>query len=133
VVAPCLFGGRCPALARERDWCHENRSLRGDEADETLKFAYLVLRRHGVWPHDQRHFRVVSEKMAEKGREKLWGCGPRGRFLITRLSRHRARANAAWDEIARGDVVRFDSLEERTSELRVGADCGVSIVRKVVR
>jgi ribosomal protein RSM22 (predicted rRNA methylase) len=128
VVAPCLWRGKCPALARERDWCHEDRS-----EDETLKFAYLVLRRHGEWSADPRQWRVVSAKMEEKGREKLWACGVRGRYLLTRLDRHASDANAAWKDIARGDVVEIDGLEEKGDGLRLGKDSPVRVRLPVVR
>jgi ribosomal protein RSM22 (predicted rRNA methylase) len=128
VVAPCLWRGKCPALARERDWCHEDRS-----EDETLKFAYLVLRRNGEWSADPRQWRVVSAKMEEKGREKLWACGVRGRYLLTRLDRHASDANAAWKDIARGDVVEIDGLEEKGDGLRLGKESRVRVRLPVVR
>jgi ribosomal protein RSM22 (predicted rRNA methylase) len=131
VVAPCLFRGGCPALSRERDWCHEDRST--TQGDETLKFSYLVLRREGRFSEDARRFRVVSERMREKGREKLWACGVRGRFLVTRLDRQASPANDAWGHLARGDVVELDDLEERRPELRVGPRAAVRVVLPVVR
>jgi ribosomal protein RSM22 (predicted rRNA methylase) len=128
VVAPCLWRGKCPALERERDWCHEDRS-----DDETLKFAYLVLRRKGTWCDDPCQYRVVSAKMEEKGREKLWACGVRGRYLISRLDRHQSDTNSAWDEIRRGDVVAFDGLEERGDGLRLNSHTRVRVLLPVVR
>jgi len=131
VVAPCLWRGGCPALARERDWCHEDRSLRA--GDDSLKFSYLVLRRAGRWSDDRCQFRVVSAKMGEKGREKLWGCGPAGRFLIVRLHREASPDNASWDRIARGDVVALEGLLEKPAELRVSKATRVRVVLPVVR
>ena len=128
VVAPCLWRGPCPALARERDWCHEDRS-----DDETLKFAYLVLRRQGTWCDDPCQYRVVSAKMEEKGREKLWACGVRGRHLISRLDRHRSDTNSAWDDIRRGDVVAIDGIEERGDGLRLNSHTRVRVLLPVVR
>jgi hypothetical protein len=162
VVAPCLWRGGCPALGRERDWCHEDRSMAAGRRsgaaaparerserrpaaagsveaasgsiNETLKFAYLVLRREGQWPVDPCQYRVVSAKMEEKGRQKLWACGVRGRYLLTRLDRHASDLNGAWDGIARGDVVAIEGLEEKgTEELRVGRGSRVRVVLPVVR
>jgi ribosomal protein RSM22 (predicted rRNA methylase) len=128
VVAPCLYRGDCPALTRERDWCHEDRA-----GDDSLKFAYLVLRRSGTWSSDERLFRVVSERMDEKGRSKLFACGPRGRHLVTRLNKHAERRNGAWDQLHRGDVIELTGLEDRGDGLRVTTESTVRVMLPVVR
>jgi hypothetical protein len=71
--------------------------------------------------------------MIEKGRQKLWACGPAGRRLFTRLDRHRAESNEAWDRIERGDVISIDGAEPRAEEVRVPRTARVTIVRPVVR
>jgi SAM-dependent methyltransferase len=133
VVAPCFYRGGCPALARDRDWCHEDRSRRGDADPDALTFAYLVLRREGSWSDDLTLARVVSARMIEKGRQKLWACGPAGRRLFTRLDRHRTASNEAWDCIERGDVISIDGAEPRAEEMRVSGPARVTIVKPVVR
>jgi len=41
IVAPCFWTGPCPALARERDWCHDAAPIaNGARVD----YSYLVLR-----------------------------------------------------------------------------------------
>src|SRR6185436_11471630 len=72
VVAPCLWQGPCPALARERDWCH-------DSTAERVDFSYLAVARHGQPSSDPSLFRIVSDRLEEKGRLRLFGCGPAGR------------------------------------------------------
>ena len=50
VVAPCLWAGPCPALARDRDWCHdatfEPPPVVG-QRPRRVDFAYLALRTTG--------------------------------------------------------------------------------------
>jgi hypothetical protein len=49
VVAPCFFQGPCPALARERDWCHD-----AVQAERRVDFSYLVFGRKARPPPTPR-------------------------------------------------------------------------------
>ena len=103
LYAPCLHEMPCPALARERDWCHERldwempRVL--EEIDRaaglqkgSLAFSYLVLRREagsladlpapagipegipaGI-PEGWTRARVVSDQLSEKGKRGCIAC-----------------------------------------------------------
>jgi ribosomal protein RSM22 (predicted rRNA methylase) len=101
VVAPCFFQGPCPALARDRDWCHD-----AIQAERRVDFSYLVLRASGAASTDPTLFRVVSDRLEEKGRLRIFGCGPSGRHELVRLKRDRGAANAALDEVERGQVLQ---------------------------
>jgi hypothetical protein len=103
VVAPCFWRGPCPALARERDWCHDA----ADGPDGTrIDFSYLVLRESGhTRQDDPAVFRVVSDPMPEKGR---------------------SGTNAAFDDARRGDVVRVRPLHPARDGLRVTGETAVS-------
>jgi SAM-dependent methyltransferase len=116
VVAPCFFAGPCPALARERDWCHD--------AAGTVDYSYLVLRRAGsVSPAtDPGVFRIVSAAMPEKGRLRLFGCGLVGRHALVRLNRHESEANREFAHLQRGDVARMAPTESAADGLRIVAD-----------
>jgi hypothetical protein len=108
VVAPCFFTGPCPALARERDWCHDAaRVANGARVD----FSYLVLRAEPVAPAPAGTFRVVSDRLVEKGRLKVFGCGPSGRHALVRLDRAASAENAAMDALERGGVVSLEGAE----------------------
>ena len=110
VVAPCLWAGPCPALARERDWCHDGALEPSDVVGQRARrvdFSYLALRTTGPAASDPTLFRVVSDPLVEKGRLRLFGCGPAGRDALVRLDRHRTVANAAFDQLERGDLVRI--------------------------
>jgi hypothetical protein len=113
IVAPCLFAGPCPALARERDWCHD--------AAGTVDFSYLVLRGGGLatTPVDPALFRIVSDPMPEKGRLRLFGCGAAGRHALVRLHRHRSAGNADFDGLARGDLAHLTPTDAAADGLRV--------------
>jgi hypothetical protein len=114
VVAPCLWQGACPALARERDWCHDAVSpgAAGRDGPARVDFSYLALRRSGAgagadvdFAGDPALFRIVSDPLVEKGRLRFFGCGPAGRNALVRLDRHRTPANRAFSELSRGDLV----------------------------
>ena len=127
VVAPCLLQGSCPALARERDFCHasapaivQNRSR--------VDFSYLVLRHGGAATPDSSQFRIVSDPMKDKGRLRLFACGPAGRLLVTRLDRDRSPDNRVLDEVERGAVVKIEGAVARPDGLRCGHDTAIERV-----
>jgi hypothetical protein len=63
--------------------------------------------------------------MKDKGRLRLFACGPAGRLLITRLDRERARGNEVIDEVERGDVIRLAGATAQSDGLRCGRACTV--------
>jgi hypothetical protein len=148
IVAPCFFAGPCPALLRERDWCHDaaashdvggeklaargilNRGPAGSspagKAAHRVDFTYLVIRRSGDPPTDPTLLRIVSDPLPEKGRLKLFGCGLSGRQPIVRLDRHASAANADFDQLKRGDVVRIERATFAADGMRVVPDSTVA-------
>jgi hypothetical protein len=139
VRAPCLYQGPCPALARERDWCHD--AAAGIETRRRVDYSYLVLDRNGdaigepvgdddgrpgpgagpetswsagadgsVEPGAGALVRVVSDPLVEKGKLRLFVCGERGRFPLVRLDRHVSGPNRALGSLARGDLARIPAL-----------------------
>lgn len=125
VFAPCTrTAAPCPALADERDWCHEDRpftppprlaqliratGLRRDG----LKFAYLTLRRDATplvaAPPHARALRVVSDALDQKGTIERILCGDAGRTRRRLLRRDRNHANCAFGDARRGDVIIEDA------------------------
>ena len=144
VLAPCLVQTSCPALLRERDWCHQSRPWQPPELvrrlsaaagtdNDRLDFSYLVLARavDGAPPaHGPDRFRIVSAPLPEKGKRVIWGCGPAGRERLVRLDRQRGPANAAFDRLDRGDVATLSPLERRGDGLRVGPDAAVTLIER---
>jgi SAM-dependent methyltransferase len=130
IVAPCLWSGPCPALARERDWCHdvtyEPAAVIG-QRPRRVDFAYLALRTIGEPSQDPSLFRVVSDRLEEKGRLRLYGCGPAGRHPLVRLDRHHTESNAAFADAERGDLIRVSDTTIAGDGLRVGPDSAVEI------
>ena len=116
IVAPCFFAGPCPALARDRDWCHD--------AAGTVDFSYLVVRPAGPVGEavDPALYRIVSDPMPEKGRLRLFGCGASGRHPLVRLNRHESDSNADLDLLGRGDVARVAKVAFASDGLRVTAE-----------
>src|SRR5581483_143674 len=110
VRAPCLWRGACPALVKESDWCHAERSWRMPSLveqiaraaslhKEALKMSYLVLAPKGeAWrdPPPGRVFRIVSEPLQGKGRSRYMGCGPEGRKGLALQHKHVNAGNEAF-------------------------------------
>jgi hypothetical protein len=122
IVAPCFFAGPCPALSRDRDWCHD--------AAGSVDFSYLVVRLAGPAGEtaDPALFRIVSDSMPEKGRLRLFGCGAGGRQAVVRLNRHESDANADLGMLQRGDVARIAKVTFASDGLRVTAETAVTRV-----
>jgi hypothetical protein len=133
VVAPCLWTGPCPALTRERDWCHDAAPIaHGARVD----YAYLVLRAGGPGADDRAVggaadatlFRIVSDPMVEKGRLRLFGCGPAGRHPLVRLDRHTSATNAPFDTLHRGALTRLAPTQLLGDGLRLSTETVVEVV-----
>lgn len=125
VVAPCYWQGPCPALARERDWCHDAAPAAA-AGRSRVDFSYLVVRGAGTPATDPGLFRVVSDRLEEKGRVRLFGCGPAGRHPLVRLSRDRSESNAAFDTAERGGAVTVRGAERAGDGLRIGRETRVA-------
>lgn len=127
VRAPCLFKGSCPALIKESDWCHADRPWempRQVEAiaqaaslhKESLKMSYLVLApKEEAWPEPPpgRLFRIVSEPLEGKGRQRYIGCGPEGRVGLAMQERHRSEKSEVFFKLRRGDVISVTDTEPK--------------------
>ncbi len=144
VVAPCLWAGPCPALARERDWCHdaalEPVEIAG-QRPRRVDFSYLALRKTGEKTGemtgektgemtgepsaDPSLFRIVSDPLVEKGRLRFFGCGPSGRHPLVRLDRHRTPANQAFTDLARGDLIRVQGTTPAADGERINSDTAI--------
>jgi SAM-dependent methyltransferase len=119
VVAPCFWTGPCPALARERDWCHDAAPGPGGAR---VDFSYLVVRAPAPpAPPTPGSLRVVSDLLRDKGRLRLYGCGGNGRHIYVRLDRHASDANWALGAARRGDVLVVEGAEPAGDGLRITA------------
>jgi len=131
VAAPCVRSGPCPMLLGERDWCHAALplALPGLVADiargaglrfEGLRYAYLVLRRQPDAMATRLRaagagiaLRIVGDTMASKGKSEVFACGEPGLVRLMLLDREQSDANAAFDSVARGELVAVEPLELR--------------------
>jgi ribosomal protein RSM22 (predicted rRNA methylase) len=125
VFAPCTRRlAPCPALADDRDWCHEDRPTNLPERaarlaaatglrTHGLKFAYLVLRADEA-PRlaEDGALRVVSQPSKQKGRRELFACGDDGRLRLRLLRKNRGPDNRAFERARRGDVLVVDGATE---------------------
>jgi len=99
VFGPCPHRDPCPALVRERDWCHD----RVDKGlpDRLAAFARLVgrddLHMSLAWlcwgrghPGSTPGVVVIGEPRREKGRARVPVCGPVGLRFVQVLQRDKA-------------------------------------------
>ena len=136
-TGPCLTQRPCPALASPRDWCtasaewdppahlRQLAAATGLRADEGLSYAPLVLSRTAIAPQASV-WRVVGIAPPEKGKKRLWVCSDEGRIPLVRLDRDASPANARFDDLRRGDLVRVEGAEPRADGLRIGGSSRVA-------
>lgn len=142
VRAPCLYKGDCPALHKGSDWCHAEREWRlpavveqiakaASLHKEELKMSYLALAPPAeAWaePPPGRLFRIVSESLEGKGRQRYIGCGPEGRVGLAMQEKHRNKENAAFFFLHRGDVISVTDTESKGDGLGLTATSTVKVV-----
>jgi len=147
VRAPCLFRGNCPALIKESDWCHAERAWRLPKIVEelarlsglhkdTLKMSYLVLAPKGeAWPEPPPGsiFRIVSEALEGKGRQRFMGCGPEGRIGLAMQEKHENEKNRLFFKASRGDVIRISDTEDRGDGRALTENSTVEIIANAGR
>lgn len=144
VRAPCMWRGNCPALLKESDWCHAERSWRmpplvesiaraASLHKEALKMSYLVLAPQGeAWrdPPPGRVFRIVSEPLEGKGRARYMGCGPEGRVGLAMQHKHVRPENEAFMKLERGDVIEVTTTQEKGDGLSLDDTSTVKVVAR---
>jgi ribosomal protein RSM22 (predicted rRNA methylase) len=142
IRAPCMYRGACQALVKETDWCHAERSWAMPRVveelaraaglhKEALKMSYLVLAPKGEpWAEarPERLFRIVSESLEGKGRQRYIGCGPEGRMGLAMQEKHRTEKNERFFKLHRGDVVAVTNTEEKGDGLALDDRSEVSVI-----
>jgi hypothetical protein len=91
--------------------------------------TYLLLAREADgWPRsDERLFRIVSEPLASKGRQRYMGCGPEGRVGLSLQDKHVTEANCAFNGLVRGDIIAIEGTETRGDGLALGSESRVRL------
>lgn len=131
VLAPCLHDQRCPMLAATlQDWCHFyvdwrepdylqklDKMVKND--NRFLKVAYLIAARSEAFASNRKEklYRVVSNRMATRGKTEAVLCGPGGRMTLTRLDKERSEQNRGIDELRRGDLVEIPDYRGKGFEV----------------
>jgi ribosomal protein RSM22 (predicted rRNA methylase) len=134
VYSPCLHEHACPALAKEHDWCHEERLWDPpaviQQIDEevgfikdALKFSYVLLRKDGKRIVERRPdvYRVVSELREMKGEKRAWLCNEQGRQEVGRQDRLVSPQNEAFDTWHRGAIVQIERIVRKEKGGKVSA------------
>ena len=126
LLAPCLCQTACPALQRDRDWCHDSAEVL-IAGRSRVDFSYLILRQSGTKEVDRNRYRVVSDPLKDKGRLRFFVCGVAGRFVLMRLDRDRSAANQALDRMCRGDIVVLPNVLVQDDGIRIAVESTVGI------
>lgn len=142
VLAPCTRrAAPCPALADERDWCHDHRPVALPPRtrqlahatglrDGELKLAFLAVARPAAAPPPLDAWRVVDDPHATKGKLELTACGAPGWVPVRLLRRHRSAANRAAERARRGDVLAI-ARAPADGAIELGADDQVAVVDSI--
>lgn len=142
VLAPCLFKEECPALKKEGNTCHTDRSWEPPQMvrniakaaginKDALKMSFLTVAQKGVnWPFlpDGRIFRIVSEILESNKRLRLMGCGPEGRIGLSLMEKNMTDDNSLFLRLKRGDVVRITGGEDRESGIGLTEKSRITIL-----
>jgi ribosomal protein RSM22 (predicted rRNA methylase) len=132
VFAPCLHAAKCPMLAIETEWCHEDLPVdlpawtvplarAAGLRWQGLTFSYLVLRKDGRLPAPRMsvdggrvRFRAVSDLLRSKGKAELFICDEDGaRRRIRRLDRDAGSEQGFhFLDLRRGDIVTLGSTAD---------------------
>jgi ribosomal protein RSM22 (predicted rRNA methylase) len=126
VAAPCFCQTPCPALLRDRDWCHDSAEV-VVAGRSRVDFSYLILRQSGTKEIDRNRYRVVSDPLKDKGRLRFFVCGATGRLVLMRLDRDRSAANQALDRMHRGDIIVLPNVPVQDDSIRIAPDSTVGI------
>ena len=150
VCAPCFAQGPCPMTApgRERDWCHIAALWtrpavvrRIDEFAErskfVLKFSYLVISKApsaaAAESSNRGLFRVVGDRIVEKGKSHVLLCGATGCRAFTLLTRDENPATKPFLGLHRGDVIAVSNYDQKGNAARLTKDSTVTLLRQFSR
>jgi ribosomal protein RSM22 (predicted rRNA methylase) len=125
VLAPCLFQAACPVLQRDRDWCHDSADVLV-AGRSRVDFSYVLLGQARPCLDPTLH-RVVSDPLKDKGRLRLFVCGPSGRHQIMRVDRERSDANQVLDQARRGDILQVFEPQVITGDTRIGPEVRLAL------
>jgi ribosomal protein RSM22 (predicted rRNA methylase) len=135
-VAPENFSDWCH---EDRSWVSP-RLIQAIDAlvgnrKESLKYSYAVFNRLGLSVAEAAHWRqarnkgnssstgefgsqvwrVVSERLEEKGKSFAYFCGVEGRARVTRLQKHGSENNQDFGKLERGQVVATQGLRVKSA------------------
>jgi len=149
IESPCFIQDACPALPLRNGTCHAAFRWNAPKIVASLAslakidksrpaMSYLVAAppnsQTSGSEEDEHACRVVSDSMRNKaGRERLFVCGPDGRFAVSVGPNDRYSAAASFRSAARGDVVTFSGLERRGEGYAICEASHFSVLRAASR
>lgn len=128
VRGPCPHRDACPALVRDRDWCHDRiakhlpeklarftAAVGVDEAAMSLSWLAWERRPRSDQFDDRRNVVVIGAPQKEKGRVRIPVCGPGGLRFAQALKRDRGAYALALD-LPRGARLTLPENAERSGD-----------------
>lgn len=134
-IAPCPHAQGCPASIRPRDFCHQARRVALPEwwrararslgvTDDRMRFSYLIYAASPE-PQPQGLARIISHRINEKGRTRYFACSDAGALELMRQDRLRSPANAAFDNLGRGALLKLTATH---SPVKICAQDAIDVV-----
>jgi len=124
VILPCLHDDPCTLMkvdSRE-EWCHQsldwsppdflkviNQGL--NREIDVLKFAYLVIAKGQMPCSKPDGYRVISQLLKEKGKQRCFICTPQGRVELIKFIKSRTADNKVFDSICKGDILKLQHVD----------------------
>ncbi|MDF2549937.1 MAG: hypothetical protein K0S07_1004 [Chlamydiales bacterium] len=149
IEAPCIFRGKCPALAA-KSLCFAQRAFEKPYLIkeiqraasihlDSLKMSYLIIKNEAGLPLQEGAYRVISPRLEGPGTSKYYLCGGDGKKTLEMDLKETPIKAKAFDFLKRGDVVLVKNgaiyknriVLEQDSELTVEAAAGKPIANKL--
>lgn len=123
VQAPCIYQGRCPALAN-KNVCFAQRELKkpyliaeaqrsGRINMNSLKMSYLIVRsKEAKQPETKRDlYRIISPPFEDRGRTTYYLCGKGGRKKLASSLESHTKDTRAFEFIKRGEAIEIQNAQ----------------------
>src|SRR5205814_872807 len=81
-----------------------------------------------IEPAPGRVFRIGSEQLEGKGRQRFMGCGPEGRVGLALQHKHVRPENEAFMNLQRGDVIEISGTEPKGDGFALGESSQVRVI-----
>lgn len=124
IQAPCIYQGRCPALAN-KNVCFAQRDVEKpyliNEANRagkinmnSLKMSYLIIKSRENKPKEPQKdlYRIIGPPFEDRGRKTFYLCGTRGRKKLSSSLKENSNGTKAFEYLKRGEAIEVEKAKE---------------------